>query len=57
MEKDKKVQNDVYTCLSCCLFMLGMYKKAEEIASKGEQKFKFSKRVKGLRLLTKDIQF
>lgn len=26
---------EVMTYLACCLFMLGMYKKAEEVASKG----------------------
>jgi hypothetical protein len=35
LEKDKNKAGEAYTWLSCCLFMLGMYKKAEEVASKG----------------------
>jgi intraflagellar transport protein 56 len=36
LEKDKsKAPSELYTFLACCLFMLGMYKKAEEIAMKG----------------------
>jgi len=35
-EKEKsKAPGEVLTYLSCCLFMLGMYKKAEEVALKG----------------------
>lgn len=35
LEKEKsKSVGEVFTYLSCCLFMLGMYKKAEEIALK-----------------------
>ena len=36
LERDKnKAPSEVFTYLACCLFMLGMYKKAEEVASKG----------------------
>lgn len=36
LEREKnKAPGDVLTFLGCCLFMLGMYKKAEEVASKG----------------------
>lgn len=35
MEKERnKGTGDVLTYLGCCLFMLGMYKKAEELAAK-----------------------
>lgn len=36
IEKEKKkVPGEVHTYLACCLFMLGMYKKAEEVALNG----------------------
>jgi intraflagellar transport protein 56 len=35
LEKDKKASSEVLVYLACCLFMLGMYKKAEEVAAKG----------------------
>ena len=36
LEKEKsKSVGEVFTYLACCLFMLGMYKKAEDIALKG----------------------
>ena len=36
MEKEKnRAPAEVYTFLACCLFMLGMYKKAEDMAYKG----------------------
>lgn len=36
LERDKKgAPNEVFTYLACCLFMLGMYKQAEEVALKG----------------------
>jgi intraflagellar transport protein 56 len=41
LERDKKgAPNEVFTYLACCLFMLGMYKQAEEVALKGNSKNK-----------------
>lgn len=35
IDKEKSKAGEAFTYLACCMFMLGMYKKAEELAMKG----------------------